>query len=929
MAGCSLPASWQASILFVNSRAKFHFNHHMLLPTVFLAPGPGFWSGVVQHLLATHGRELSGLRLVVPAYSHAMYVKQELARQSGGSLIAPRINTLDGWLNMQAPQATASTPSQRLTTLYDQLRQQEWLKKLFGARSNTDLLPLAQLLLTMADELTEAHLPTIVQQPELAEQYWQQGLAQLPDISQQLLSDEANLVWTLWQTQLDQQDGLVLQFARMLQLAQQSQDGLVWISPDLPSPTEMAFLQAYGKRQKVWRFHLDWHASCLPRQLQMAWPEIIEAETTPDLFAQARGLDMQALAHLKLAGAASLEEQAVQSAQIVLDWLRQGYAQVAIIAQDRVAARRIAALLARAEVVVADETGWKLSTTRAAAALAAWFEVVASQAETVSLFDLLKSPFLQLRADGVRDLGEMVMQIELALRRANVLGGWEQILHAVQQTALPQAAQDAPMLLRLLRKHAANHVGRQSISQWCKVLGLAMQAMGMRHALARDEAGRQILRMLDQIALDQDPATLSFAEWRAMLCMQMENLPFLPVQHDKRVIMLPLNGARLRHFDALLLVGCDADNLPSHAPETLFFANAVRRELGLATRESRQKQQMRDFAEMLLANREVVLSWQTFKNHEPNPLSPWLQRLELYLQQQAWPALSRLETVLPAQTLHAQAHRQPSPAAAQLLPAKLSASAYKRFFDCPYQFYARQMLQLNGLDELSDLPEKRDYGDWLHEILQKFHDALLQQPDAEKPALLTQISDEKFALELEKNAAALGYQARWQQSMPAYLAWLSQHESQGWRYMQGEQGFERSLAWGGGQILLKGRLDRIDQHQDGRIAVLDYKTSNASSLRTKLKGGEDVQLAFYGLLTENPEQTVASAAYVTVDAARGKVEKVEVGAEDYAQRKLSLEAHICASMQALQDGAGLPANGVDEVCQYCEVRGLCRKGAWQ
>ena len=54
-----------------------------------------------------------------------------------------------------------------------------------------------------------------------------------------------------------------------------------------------------------------------------------------------------------------------------------------------------------------------------------------------------------------------------------------------------------------------------------------MQAMGMRHSLARDEAGRQILRMLDQIALDQDPASLSFAEWRAMLSMQMENLPFI------------------------------------------------------------------------------------------------------------------------------------------------------------------------------------------------------------------------------------------------------------------------------------------------------------------------------------------------------------------------------------------------------------------
>ena len=285
---------------------------------------------------------------------------------------------------MQAPHATASGAMQRLTTLYDQLRQQEWLKQIFGVRSNTDLLPLAQLLLTMADELTTAHLPSILQQPDLAQHYWQQGLAQLPDISLQLLSDEANLVWTLWQSQLDTQDGLVLQFSSMLQLAQHAQEGLVWISPDLPGPMEMAFLQAYGKRQKVFRFHLDWHASCVPQQLRMAWPEILETNANPDLFAQPVDLDLQALAHLKLAAAPSLEAQAVQGAQTVLNWLQLGHTQVAIIAQDRVAARRIAALLARAEVSVADETGWKLSTTRAAAALAAWFEVVASQAETVS-----------------------------------------------------------------------------------------------------------------------------------------------------------------------------------------------------------------------------------------------------------------------------------------------------------------------------------------------------------------------------------------------------------------------------------------------------------------------------------------------------------------------------------------------------------------
>jgi ATP-dependent helicase/nuclease subunit B len=85
-----------------------------------------------------------------------------------------------------------------------------------------------------------------------------------------------------------------------------------------------------------------------------------------------------------------LEQEAQFAAQTILDWLQQGKSHIALIAQDRVAARRIRALLERAQVYVADETGWKLSTTRSAAALAAWFEVVATRADTEAI--LSRSP---------------------------------------------------------------------------------------------------------------------------------------------------------------------------------------------------------------------------------------------------------------------------------------------------------------------------------------------------------------------------------------------------------------------------------------------------------------------------------------------------------------------------------------------------------
>ncbi len=30
----------------------------------------------------------------------------------------------------------------------------------------------------------------------------------------------------------------------------------------------------------------------------------------------------------------------------------------------------------------------------------------------------------------------------------------------------------------------------------------------------------------------------------------------------------------------------------------------------------------------------------------------------------------------------------------------------------------------------------------------------------------------------------------------------------------------------------------------------------------------------------------------------------------------------------IRNGVAMPANGVDEACTYCEMRGLCRKAEW-
>mgnify|MGYP003630534938 CR=1 FL=1 len=934
----------------------------MPLRTLAFPPTSIFWNQAARALLkdpswsdSKHITQNTGdgihdyaaMSVMVPTFVHIQLLKSALASEIGGSFIPPVIATLGENLRQLPPKAGPSpvSSSERLMTLYDSLRQQAWLKKLFTARRNTDLLSLAEILLLLSDELTHAMLPYLQRDTQsgsdaadetftfdidaIAGARWQAALQTLSPNARTLLSDESQLVWSIWKTQLDANDAIVLRNRQMMQLAGATShlgsQALYWISPVTPDAMEQAFLDACSAHREVIVVTLDWQAQHLDKLLVAAWPEVSSDEQLIDNLEV--GATNSALANLSLHASANLEAEALYCAQTIINWLQQGKTALAIVAQDRAVARRIRALLERADIFVADETGWKLSTTRAAAALAAWFELIAARADTVALLDFLKSPFVFAKIENKVD---HVMAIEVALRRANIQGGWQAI-----ETALDSFPAEQKLIEKLARQ-AADFSGNRhrKLGDWLALTQKALLAIGMQEALHADAAGSQILQMLQSLEQDcqQITHTFSFKEWRAFINLQMESTTFIQAIVDRRVVMLPLNGARLRTFDAVVVVGVDADHLPSQPAETLFFANAVRRELGLATRETLQQQQLRDVTELLLANPEVVFSWQAHKNGEPNSLSPWVERLQLCRSRAANARFILPDHVaeITSHILHAIPSAMPAPIAPQLLPKKLSASGYNSLVACPYQFFATRMLGLSGIAELAESPDKRDYGDWLHLILARFHQTVQQQASADqidtsdaREQLLLQISNEVFAKSLDVSAAALGYYERWKKTMPSYLAWVSEREQQGWVFKFGEEQLEKTLAWTDGEIKLHGRVDRIDANADGELAVLDYKSSSRDILNKKLKQGEDHQLPFYGLLSVVP---LHSAAYVPLDAGEKKTQTID--APNYDVWQQSLAEQIVNNMQAITHGAALPATGPESVCQYCEVRGLCRKGAW-
>src|SRR5439155_2097682 len=275
----------------------------------------------------------------------------------------------------------------------------------------------------------------------------------------------------------------------------------------------------------------------------------------------------------------------------VINWLRpHGQADlfsgpapgsIALVVLDRVAARRVRALLERAQVLVRDETGWKLSTTSAAGAVMRLFDLSANGFHHRDLLDWLKSPFT---LHGFSGKAFLVESIEKVIRARAIVQGLGPIVLALHGAGADHAAEEdrsgAIRWLRAIEAHAGRIAGAIApLSAFVKALDAALGELGMRAALAADSVGAEVLRVLDDLkaraaSRDIGRIRLSPAEFRALIAARFEEVAVAAGAIESPVVMVSLSAAALRDFDAAVLIGVDAAHLPALPPDLLFFSNA-------------------------------------------------------------------------------------------------------------------------------------------------------------------------------------------------------------------------------------------------------------------------------------------------------------------------------------------------------------------
>ena len=622
--------------------------------------------------------------------------------------------------------------------------------------------------------------------------------------------------------------------------------------------------------------------------------------------------------------ATDAEDEAERAAACVLQHIAQGRMPVALAAVDRAITRRIRARLDAFGVVIHDETGWKLSTTRSAATLMTALRACVRDVDGDRMLDWLKnSPAFPTQT---------VQRLEAQLRR-RALRDWSTWRAIVATSDKPHDIALRP-LTRDIESLRASLAGTRPLASWLKAVRALLQSSGQWAVLAADVAGAEVI---DALHLDAEaaadlfdvavvgsapPRRIGLAEFTAWVRDVLEAANFVmapPPDGAAQVIVLPVFQLIGRQFGAVVVPGCDDQRLPASPELPGGWGAEQRTTLGLPSRDDVALAQRTAWA-VMLQNPHCDLLWRRVDaSGEPVRCSPLVQLLEL-----AGTAVPAIDP-RPMRQVVTTPTQRPQPQGDALPVETLSASAYEDLRRCPYRFFGLRQLGLRDADELDAELGKRDFGNWLHAVLGHFHQALQESPAPELSARLVVIAAaaERATREMALSEAEfLPFAAAWPAVRDGYLDWLAAHEHrEGAVFREAEASKEQRL----GALRLIGRIDRIDTLPDDRAFVMDYKTESLKTSQDRVKDPtEDTQLAFYAALLDDD---TLRAAYVNVGEKSSGTRTVEQ--QDVSDARDALIAGVLDDFQRIADGAALPALGEGMVCEHCAARGLCRKDFWE
>lgn len=460
--------------------------------------------------------------------------------------------------------------------------------------------------------------------------------------------------------------------------------------------------------------------------------------------------------------------------------------------------------------------------------------------------------------------------------------------------------------------------------------------------------------------LAYDARPREFDHVAAMIRRWIEGQTFAPRAGSAGVHLVDAESARYGDFDLVQLAGLIETEWPDRPRRNIFYSPGLLRELNWPGDQDRIDGARNAFTDLLrLPARHLVVSTFTLEDDAVVSASSFMEEVDasgLEAIEDApaaqprvfeWealgfdpPFLGRLEGSAAAWARHRtdmpprdDRHRGATSGHAA---DAFSLSALERYQDCPFKFFAADVLRLEEAPEDEPALSPKARGRFIHEVFQRFFeqwkgtitpecldDARALFRDVAEP-LLARLPDAEASLERTRlfgSAIAvgivdvvLGIEA----SRPVdVVERLLEYRLEG----------EFSLgATDGRRAALRGVADRIDLLEGRRLRVIDYKSGYAPNPRRAL------QVPIYALSAAERLEArdgqpwfVDEAAYVAFAGKRSLVPCVKAGGADPSAPLNAARDRLFDILDSMGRGEFPPRPHDPMICSYCAYASVCRK----
>ena len=608
-----------------------------------------------------------------------------------------------------------------------------------------------------------------------------------------------------------------------------------------------------------------------PAALTADWRQL--GSTHPDL-----GRD--ALAGLTVLEAPNRATEANIIALAMREVLEEPEKTAALITPDRQLAEAVIAALQRWRIDADDSAGRPLSECGAGGFLMLLVRMIAEDFAPLSALGFLKHP----RAAGgmaPADFRKKVRDLERKIWRGyRPAPGIDGILSCLEPGSDLHVFVDRHIAVPLADLCAIWTNAVPTLSSLAGALGGAAERMASCRQLEDgriDEAdgaarawwgddGRAAADLLSAMVAQGGSFEADTASFPHILKTLMDGKTVRPSwpAHPRLSILGPVE-ARMQSADRLIIGGFNEGNWPPR-PETDPWMNAeMRQSAGLLPHNWRSGLSAHDVW-MAVCTPDVIVTRALRDGDVVTTPSRWLQRLEAVLAAlQITDALdrgdvlkARMSMLAPVPPLVPVGRPAPCPPISAR-PRTFSATEIDDWISDPYSIFAKRILGLRPLDEIDRAPDAALRGNIVHDALAAFIKAHPKGPlGSDALAELRAFGRRCF----EPFWQISSVRVFWWPAFELMSAWFI--ETEGRRradlaHSHVEIDGDIPIEAPAGPAAVKARADRIDQMQDGGLAVLDYKTGSVPTV-SEVEAGRRTQL-----LTE--AVIAAHGGFAGIDAA--------------------------------------------------------------